>query len=54
MPVYVYFCEACQKEFEVTLTIREHDQAKVTCPKCGTERVHQMAAAFTAVTSKKS
>ncbi|HMK31670.1 MAG TPA: zinc ribbon domain-containing protein [Terriglobales bacterium] len=54
MPVYEYFCEACKKEFEKTLTLSEHDKNKITCPKCGSNRVHQMAAAFTAVTSKKS
>jgi len=26
----------------------------VTCPHCGGQRVHQLVAAFTAVTSKKS
>lgn len=54
MPVYKYFCEVCQKDFETTLTIRAHDQEKVICPKCGSDHVHQIAAAFTAVTSKKS
>lgn len=54
MPTYKYFCESCQKEFETVLTIHEHDEAKIVCPKCGSEKVHQMAAAFVAVTSKKS
>jgi putative FmdB family regulatory protein len=54
MPVYEYFCESCQNEFEQTLTLHEHDEGKVKCPKCGSDKVHQMAAAFTAVTSKKS
>jgi putative FmdB family regulatory protein len=54
MPIYEYFCEACQKEFETVLTIHEHETGKVICPKCGSDKVHQMAAAFTAVTSKKS
>jgi putative FmdB family regulatory protein len=55
MPVYEYFCEDCNKEFEVTLTLSEHDhEEKIVCPKCGSHKVHQMAASFTAVTSKKS
>lgn len=55
MPVYEYFCESCQKEFEVALTLKEHDhEEQLQCPKCGGHKVHQMAAAFTAVTSKKS
>lgn len=54
MPVYEYFCEACQKEFEQVLTLAEHESGKVSCPKCGGSKVHQIAAVFTAVTSKKS
>lgn len=54
MPVYKYFCESCQREFELALTLHEHDESEVKCPKCGSANVHQMAAAFTAVTSRKS
>jgi putative FmdB family regulatory protein len=55
MPVYEYFCESCKKEFEAILTLSEHDhEEKIVCPKCGKHKVHQVAAAFTAVTSKKS
>lgn len=53
MPTYEYFCEACQKEFEKIITLHEHDEG-VVCPKCGSEKVHQVAAAFTPVTAKKS
>jgi putative FmdB family regulatory protein len=54
MPRYEYFCEDCQKEFEVILTLAEYEKGKVKCPKCGGKRVRQEAAAFFAVTSKKS
>jgi putative FmdB family regulatory protein len=54
MPVYEYFCEACKREFEIALTLNEHDHEKVKCPKCGSRKLHQVAAAFTAVTAKKS
>ncbi len=54
MPVYEYFCEACQKQFETTLTMHEHDKGKIVCPKCGSDKVTQMAAPFNAVTSRKS
>jgi|NGEPerStandDraft_6_1074524.scaffolds.fasta_scaffold06029_3 putative FmdB family regulatory protein len=50
MPVYEYFCVSCQKGFELALTLHEHDEEKIKCPKCGS----QMVSAFTAVTSKKS
>jgi putative FmdB family regulatory protein len=54
MPVYEYFCEACQKQFESVLTMHQHDEDKVICPQCGSNKVKQLAATFTAVTSKKS
>jgi len=54
MPVYEYFCEACQKGFEKILSLHEYDEAKIVCPYCGTDKVHQLMATFTAVTSKKS
>ena len=54
MPVYEYFCVSCQKGFELALTLHEHDEEKIKCPKCGSQMVHQMVSAFTAVTSKKS
>jgi putative FmdB family regulatory protein len=54
MPRYEFFCEDCQKEFEVILTLSEYEKGKVKCPKCDGKHVYQEAAAFFAVTSKKS
>ena len=54
MPVYDYICKDCHKEFEAILTLTEHDEDKITCPKCGSNDVEQAAVAFFAVTSKKS
>jgi putative FmdB family regulatory protein len=55
MPVYEYFCESCQKEFEIALTLKEHEHEEtIACTKCGSHAVHQLAATFTAVTAKKS
>ena len=53
MPVYDYFCNDCDKTFEQTLTLRQHD-GQERCPHCGGKNVRQEAAAFDAVTSKKS
>jgi len=44
----------CQKPFEATLTLTEYEKGNVACPTCGAKHVHQEAAAFFAVTSKKS
>ncbi len=54
MPTYDYVCHACKKEFEVVLTLHEHDETKIRCPKCHSTKVEQVATAFTVVTSKKS
>jgi len=54
MPTYDYICNDCHKTFEQALTLDEHDHQQVRCPKCGSRNVEQEAAAFFAVTSKKS
>ena len=54
MPLYDYICQACLKEFEIALTLKEHEQQKVKCPKCGSKKVAQEPATFFAVTSRKS
>lgn len=41
MPTYPYRCEACLKNFEVDLSYAEYDQAKVTCPNCGSQDVRR-------------
>jgi putative FmdB family regulatory protein len=54
MPRYEFYCEDCEKPFEVILSLAEYEKGKIKCPKCGREHIHQQAAAFFAVTSKKS
>ena len=54
MPVYEYICKHCKKSFEKILTLTEHDQQQISCPLCGSKSVEQAAAAFYAVTSRKS
>jgi putative FmdB family regulatory protein len=54
MPVYDYHCSDCHKSFEQTLTLHEHDKSQIRCPHCGSKNIEQDAAAFYAVTSKKS
>lgn len=53
MPVYDYLCKACKKEFEVVLTLTEHERP-VQCPHCGSTEVEQEPTRFYAVTSSKS
>jgi putative FmdB family regulatory protein len=54
MPTYEYACKECKKTFTLTMTLGEHEKARVACPKCKSKKVEQQFAAFFAVTSKKS
>ena len=54
MSHYVFFCEACKKSYTVVLHIAELEKGHVKCPECGSEKVHQEVAAFSAMTPKKS
>ncbi len=54
MPTYEYRCEECQMEFPLIMTISEHEQEKVTCPECKSDKVVQILSQFTAQTSRKS
>lgn len=54
MSQYVFHCEDCNKEFTQHHHITDIEKAEVACPNCGSKRVHQLVAAFSAVTSKKS
>ena len=54
MPVYDYVCLDCHKTFELILSLNQHDKDVPKFPKCGSTNVEQEAAAFFAVTSKKS
>jgi putative FmdB family regulatory protein len=54
MPTYEYACKNCKKTFTLTMTLGEHEKARVACPKCKSKKVEQQFAAFFAVTSKKS
>jgi putative FmdB family regulatory protein len=54
MSQYSFLCQDCKKEFTETLHIADIEKGGVVCPHCGSKKVTQAVAAFTAVTSKKS
>lgn len=54
MPTYEFLCTKCQKEFSVTMTIREREEKKPACPTCGSTDLETLMGAFFAKTSKKS
>ena len=54
MPRYEFLCEKCQKPFELTMTITEHEKGKVRCPTCESTRVAPQFSGFMGQTAKKS
>jgi putative FmdB family regulatory protein len=54
MPEYDYKCEGCGHSFTVSLGIKEHDTARIKCPKCKSAKARQKITTFTATTKKKS
>jgi putative FmdB family regulatory protein len=54
MPHYVFSCLDCQNKFTQFLHIDDLEQGQAACPNCGSKRVIQEVAEFSAVTSKKS
>ncbi len=54
MPTDGYRCQKCQDIFAVVLSMAEHDQGGVECPRCHGKKVTQQYSVFFAKTSKKS
>jgi putative FmdB family regulatory protein len=54
MPRYEFLCEKCQKPFELTMTISEHEKRDVRCPMCKSTRVTPQLSGFMGQTTKKS
>jgi putative FmdB family regulatory protein len=44
MPIYEYYCHACETRFEEL--IREKSADHVHCPECGTEHVSRLLSLF--------
>jgi putative FmdB family regulatory protein len=54
MPNYEFVCKDCKKTFSRIMSLGKYEKGRFTCPKCKSRKVEQKAAAFFAVTSKKS
>ena len=54
MPRCEFLCEKCQKPFELTMTISEHEKAKAKCPTCKGTKVIRQFSGFMAQTATKS
>lgn len=54
MPTYEYRCNSCGAEFTRAVSLREHEQERQRCPKCGSEQIVQLMSAFMPKTSRKA
>jgi putative FmdB family regulatory protein len=54
MPIYVFRCRRCDREFEERLTVAEREQATIACPECKGTAVVPVITGFFAKTSRKS
>ena len=46
MPVYEYYSDKCKRDVRVTLSISEHNEAKVACPGCGNKALRPLVSTF--------
>jgi len=54
MPLYEYYCEKCQREVTVPMSISEHDKGAAACPQCGGRDMRQLVSTVFAQTARKS
>jgi putative FmdB family regulatory protein len=54
MPTYDYLCKKCNESFSVMLSVKDHDERKVQCPKCEGKDIEQQITHFMTKTSRKS
>jgi len=47
MPMYEYYCQDCNKKFEIKASISEKERGlKVSCPNCGGNKTFQIFGNF--------
>jgi putative FmdB family regulatory protein len=54
MPNYDFKCQNCSKKYSLSLSIKEREEGKYKCPKCGSRKSQPVFGNFYSKTSKKS
>jgi putative FmdB family regulatory protein len=54
MPLYEYYCEKCQREVTIPMTISAHDKGGASCPQCGGTQMRPLMGTVFTQTSRKS
>jgi putative FmdB family regulatory protein len=54
MPLYEYFCDRCQKDVTIPMSMGEHQKGGAACPQCGSRELRPLVGSFFSKTSRKS
>ena len=54
MPQYEYFCDKCNKEVTLSMSMSEHGKGDAACPACGGRSLRPLVGTFFSKTSRKS
>jgi putative FmdB family regulatory protein len=54
MPLYEFFCDECEKEVSLTLSMSEKEKGEAKCPECGSREMRPLVGTFFSKTSRKS
>jgi len=54
MPLYEFFCDKCQKEVSLTLSMSQREKGEAKCPQCGSGEMRPLVGTFFSKTSRKS
>jgi putative FmdB family regulatory protein len=54
MPQYEYFCDGCNREVTLAMSMSEHDKRNASCPQCGGRGLRPLVGTFFSKTSRKS
>jgi putative FmdB family regulatory protein len=54
MPLYEYFCDKCQKDVTIPMSISQHEKGGAACPQCGNRALRPLVGSFFSKTSRKS
>jgi putative FmdB family regulatory protein len=54
MPLYEYFCQRCNREVTIPMTVSEHEKGGAACPHCGDTGLRPQIGTVFTQTSRKS
>jgi putative FmdB family regulatory protein len=54
MPQYEYFCDGCNKEVTLSMSMSQHDKGGAACPNCGGGSLRPLVGNFFSRTSRTS